>query len=486
MGINPQRTPESRARHPSWVETASMAFPRTFPRVVPLEEGRALVTGGAVGAFTKTEIFDPSIGPTGGFIPAADSPIPLQAHLAASLDNGQVLVGGGAGTQIGDPANIQKRCFIFNPASASWHRTGDLPHATWWLGRNPAIRLRNDRVLVCGGSSPEDAYVANSATGFMAFLVNRRTYVYDPTAQVTFEDNTIGRGRWTEVALMPEAHHFGHFGPVFPTEGAIPLPPALQSYSAGTVDHSLTLVPDGRVLKVGGRHNQPGFFYGTNGVAIFDPERASWTPGTPLPSTSAAEADGGFGGRIYHGAALLRHGLVLITGGNGAKITFIPAATGTPAKFKYRHSLVRRTGLTYDPGSDTWTRTPKLDMLSTRAGHELVRQVDGNAILAIGGRYLDNTALTQPLTEAFNPRLETWTPFATEPTITVAIPGLGTLPTTKQSDFPVRFGAMLDDGRFLSVGGADPTNTQIRLALAKELIPGTRDEERALPEPLVG
>lgn len=145
--------------------------------------------------------------------------------------------------------------------------------------------------------------------------------------------------------------------------------------------------------------------YGTDGVAILDPERASWTPGTPLPSTSAAEADGGFGGRIYHGAALLRHGLVLITGGNGAKITFIPAATGTPAKFRYLHSLVRRTGLTYDPGSDTWTRTPKLDMLSTRAGHELVRQVDGNAILAIGGRYLDNTALTQPLTEALIPGL---------------------------------------------------------------------------------
>jgi hypothetical protein len=377
MGINPKRTPESRARHPSWVETASMAFPRTFPRVVPLEEGRALVTGGAVGAFTKTEIFDPSIGPTGGFIPAADSPIPLQAHLAASLDNGQVLVGGGAGTQIGDPANIQKRCFIFNPASASWHRTGDLPHATWWLGRNPAIRLRNDRVLVCGGSSPEDAYVANSATGFMAFLVNRRTYVYDPTAQVTFEDNTIGRGRWTEVALMPEAYHFGHFGPVFPAfpESAIPLPPALQSYSAGTVDHSLTLVPDGRVLKVGGRHNQPGFFYGTDGVAIFDPERASWTPGTPLPSTSAAEADGGFGGRIYHGAALLRHGLVLITGGNGAKITFIQRQGRLLASGIFTVSSTNR------PDLRSWLRYVDAD---TEAGH--VEHSRGSRASASGRR----------------------------------------------------------------------------------------------------
>jgi len=58
-----------------------------------------------------------------------------------------------------------------------------------------------------------------------------------------------------------------------------------------------------------------------------------------------------------------------------------------------------------------------------------------------------------------------------EPAITVTIPNFGTGLTTKQADFPVRFGALLDDGRYLSVAGADPTSTLLRLALAKQLIP---------------
>ena len=98
-----------------------------------------------------------------------------------------------------------------------------------------------------------------------------------------------------------------------------------------------------------------------------------------------------------------------------------------------------------------------------------MRRQEGGAILGIGGRY--RGPFTQPVTEILDPVRKAWTPIAVEPAITVTIPNFGTGLTTKQADFPVRFGALLDDGRYLSVAGADPTSTLLRLALAKQLIP---------------
>lgn len=92
--------------------TVRSAEPLMQPRVghtaTLLSDGRVLVAGGtgADGFATRSaEIFDPSVGVRGGFVPARDLTTERTGHVALPLCDGTVLlVGGGAGAEIYNPA----------------------------------------------------------------------------------------------------------------------------------------------------------------------------------------------------------------------------------------------------------------------------------------------------------------------------------------------------------------------------------------------
>jgi uncharacterized delta-60 repeat protein len=126
----------------------------------------------------------------------------------------------------------------------------------------------------------------------------------------------------------------------------------------GRAGHTSTLLPDGRVLVVGGFSN---LIVGTT-AEIFDPATGRWSPTGNLVGPGE--------GRASHTATLLPNGKVLVVGG----VRLLGAAN--PTGFL-------RTAQLYDPATGTWTPTGSL-RLSGRAGHTATLLANGT-VLVVGG-----------------------------------------------------------------------------------------------------
>ena len=132
-------------------------------------------------------------------------------------------------------------------------------------------------------------------------------------------------------------------------------------------DHTATLLPDGRVLVTGG--------LGSNGFAIssaevYDPHTGQWTETSPLHID-----------RSGHTATLLRNGKVLVVGGfNG---------TG------------QASAELYDPRTGRWTFTDA--MRSAHYGHTATLLADGRVLVA--GGCLNSPC---PDEEVYDPRSGAW------------------------------------------------------------------------------
>ena len=240
----------------SWTPLPKPPTQRIQPDMVLLDDGRVLVVGGqgtvpsspqeAILPFVgTTEIFNPE---TGEWLQAATMDQPIYRQVAVLLSDGRVLVVGGTMFD----ATQTSRAEIYDPATDTWTPTEDMGVER---GLPNAVLLSDGRVLVTGDRLLD----IQALTG--------KAEVYDPVA-----------GTWT------------------PTE----------DLSKPRVDHSLTLLPDGRVLAAGGAHplniNQGDY----TSTEIFDPATNSWSPGPELS-----------GPRTNHSATLLPDGRVLLVGGIG-------------------------------------------------------------------------------------------------------------------------------------------------------------------------
>lgn len=263
-------------------------------------------------------------------------------HSAALLDDGRVLVAGGAPT--GDSAGSAE---IFDPATGQWTRTAPMLTAHDW----PVVtRLCDGRVFVGGSLGPA-----------------REAEIYDPATD-----------QWGSAGLMKYRHTYGVAmllsdcrvlisGGYDALKRAEVFDPATGLYTAaGSMSierffHTSTVLADGRALIAGGGVDNLGVWYTRRHVDIWDPATFEWTKKSFLVRARRA-----------HTATLLPDGRVLVAGGtDGGKNDGTDGGTQLG------------TAEIYDPGADLWTELEA--KLVTPRGLHTAALLPTGAVMLLGG-----------------------------------------------------------------------------------------------------
>jgi N-acetylneuraminic acid mutarotase len=176
------------------------------------------------------------------------------------------------------------------------------------------------------------------------------------------------------------------------------------SLTTSRSEHTATLLPNGKVLVVGGGHF--GLFNAQT-TELYDPVSGTWT-------TIATYNPG-----IRHTATLLPNGKVLVAGGfylSGQSSSSIPWAA------------------LYDPATETWTMTGSL--ATRRDAHTATLLPNGKVLVAGGGIHGKFTPGALSTAELYDPATGTWS-------------ATGSLAAPRDAHQAV----LLPDGRVLVAGG---------------------------------
>ena len=220
--------------------TGSLLTQRAYSSATLLPNGRVLVIGGhnLTGSLSSAELYNPATGQftaTGGLTTARET------HTATLLANGKVLVTGGWG----GAANLAS-AELYDPATGSFSATGSMITAR---AKHVATLLPNGKVLLTGGCSTINCVGGELATA----------EVYDPAT-----------GIFTATGSFMYARH----------------------------NHTATLMPDGRVVLIGGQ----------NFDGVWPGRTETYNPADGTFSSSAIMVNAG----SYHSALLLSNGKVIV------------------------------------------------------------------------------------------------------------------------------------------------------------------------------
>jgi uncharacterized protein (TIGR03437 family) len=255
------------AQQPGWSTTGSPAAGRNAgQKAVLLANGKVLVVGpGSFGDGTPSpELYDPA---TGQWSITGSMTTPRSRPVLVRLANGKVLAAGGT-----DETSAE----IYNPDTGVWSATGRLGVGR---GTSAGVLLADGRVLVTGGSASPSAEL------------------YDPAT-----------GQWNSAGTMTAIRSGGTERP-------------------DIVQHTSTLLPDGRVLVAGGRDNKGAL----RSAELYDPATGSWTTTGDLITP-----------RFNHTATLLPNGKVLVVSGSRS-VGACPELAGT------------ELAELYDPATGQWS-----------------------------------------------------------------------------------------------------------------------------------
>ncbi|MDY7230343.1 kelch repeat-containing protein [Hyalangium sp. s54d21] len=235
------------------------------------------------------------------------------------------------------------------PPSGSWVPTGSMTSPRY---RHAATLLPDGKVLVSGGRVPDEQWPWEHAY--------RTAEVYDPAT-----------GTWSPTGSMA-------------TERS---------------DHTATLLPNGKVLVVGGSSSAP------LAAELYDPATGTWSPAGSTTNR-----------RNHHTATLLPNGKVLVAGGSFSPLT----------------------AELYDPATNTWSLTGA--MPSTRESHTATLLPDGK-VLVVGGWDGGNLLATAVL---YDPTTGTWN-------------STGSMASTRDA----HTATLLPDGKVLIAGGSSSTQAEV-------------------------
>ena len=275
-----------------------------------LLDGRVLIAGGSLYSevLSSAEVFDPLTGtfsPTGGMTTARDH------HTATLLLDGKVLIAGGDGPRYQDLSSSE----LYDPSTDTFIPTGSMTTARKF---HTATVLRDGKVLVAGGEARDGPYsvVLSSAE---LYIPSRGSFIPSGKMKKERSYHTATRLPSREVLILGGSGYvsflegvviggLGGSGSHAVLSGVELYDPArgnfkeTKSMRTGHERHTATLLPNGKILIVGGM--------GTSKDVLSKPELYDPVHGTStLIGIAELHRDG-------HTATLLNDGRVLIVGGS--------------------------------------------------------------------------------------------------------------------------------------------------------------------------
>jgi hypothetical protein len=280
----------------TWSTVDGAFYERSSHRATLLRNGRVLVTGGNANALSE-ELFDPA---ANTWFATMRMLTPRYSHTASRLHDGRVLIAGGWSPANGALTSAE----IYDPVTQAWSRATSMN-----IGRfgHVANVLPDGRVVVIGGfvtSGPfNSAELFDPATG--AWSIVGGTF-HDQGADM-HRSTTQQDGR--AVVTGGAAPYVGNINPsLFDVE--VFSPTTLNFHAVGPLNqprryHESTLLPNGKVMVAGGYHRtkeQPEI--SLTSTELFDPVSMVWTE---VGHMNIA--------RMFHTLTALPDGRVLAAGG---------------------------------------------------------------------------------------------------------------------------------------------------------------------------
>ncbi len=224
----------------AFASTGSMSIRRGGFTATLLPNGKVLIAGGYnENLQASAEIYDP---PTGRFTATGSMSAGRSAHTATLLPNGKVLITGG-----GTNRNVLASAELFDPATGRFTSTGNM---TMVRHKHAAALLPNGNVLIMGGADSRDwrgryanAEIYNPATGTFAAISNMNATRFKHRDSVALLNNGM-------VFVAGGSEHAEIYNPVRNNFNVVN-----GQMDVARFYLTATLLPDGRVLVIGGYDN---------------------------------------------------------------------------------------------------------------------------------------------------------------------------------------------------------------------------------------
>jgi WD40 repeat protein len=242
----------------------------------------------------SAEVFEPS----GSFVATGAMHTARVGHTATELQNGRVLVAGGASKMFGAGMKIFASSELYNPSKKRFSNTGAMLEARTG---HTATLLANGKVLIACGNDGTTSLTSAE--------------LYDPASAKFTETGAINIGRERcSATLLANGQVLIAGGITLQPDGNGSVQDSAELYDpaggsftpTGTMTsarehHTATLLPDGRVLITGGTNDDVGVL---DTAELYDPVTGLFSPTGHMTTT-----------RYGHLAAVLGDGDVLIAGG---------------------------------------------------------------------------------------------------------------------------------------------------------------------------